>query len=101
MGGILTPAFLAVGIVSFRSVTSSQRIPYPYEFLSVAVIYGGAGLLAELDSRLGAVVAWGYLVALVLAPKQANLLTDISSGIKTYTGTGPNQNPSTAQGAAS
>lgn len=100
MAGVLTPAALAVGIVSARAVTSSQRLPYPYELLSVGIIYGGAGLIGEWDERVGATVAWAYLLALVLAPKQADLLNLLSRGIGKYTATGPNTNLSTAGGAA-
>ena len=98
---VLVPAALAVGIVSARGVVSDQRLPYPYELLSVGIIYGGAGLLSTASEPLGTTVAWAYLVALVLAPKQANLLNLFSKGIGTYTATGPNANPSTAGGAAS
>lgn len=101
MANVLTPAALALIVVSSRSVTSSRRLPYPYELLSIGVIYGGAGLLGEWNDNLGAVVAWAYLVALLLAPKQADLLNLWAKGIKQYTSTGPNSNPSTAQGAAS
>lgn len=97
---VLVPAALAVGIVSARSVVSDHRIPYPYELLSVGIIYGGAGLLATASEPIGNTVAWAYLVALVLAPRQADLLTLFSKGLSTYTATGPNAGGSTATGGA-
>lgn len=96
MSSILVPAALAVGIVSARSVANDQRFPYPYELLSVGIIYGGAGLLSNASEPLGTAVAWAYLVALVLAPAQANLLNLFSKGINTYAGGG--KPPATAQG---
>ena len=94
---VLVPAALAVGIVSARSVVSDQRLPYPYELLSVGIIYGGAGLIGNASEPLGNTVAWAYLVALILAPSQANLLNLFSKGINTYTGAGPSK-PAAAGG---
>lgn len=81
-GSILLPAAGAIAIVTARSLASkTHRMPYPYEYGSVAVIYGGAGLLAEASPPLGAAIAWGYLVALILTPSSANLLHMFGSAV--------------------
>ena len=85
-------------IVSARAVIDDQRIPYPYELLSVGIIYGGAGLLHSANEDLGVAVGWAYLVALILAPKQADILNLFASGLNAYGGKGTN-NKTQQQGA--
>ena len=96
MKTILVPAALAVMIVSARSVMDEQRIPYPYELLSVGIIYGAAGLIGNANDTLGSAVAWAYLVALILAPKQANILNLFASGLNAYSGQGQQKKGATA-----
>jgi hypothetical protein len=87
VASVLVPAALATGIVSARAVVSDHRLPYPYELLSVAIIYGAAGLISDAAPTVGAAIAWAYIVALVLAPSEANLLNLVGSGIKQTTPT--------------
>jgi hypothetical protein len=97
---IILPATLAVAIVTARALSAkTHRMPYPYEYASVAVIYGGAGLVGELSDGVGAAVAWGYLVALVLAPSSANLLTMFGKAVGSR-GTPPLPSTPTTQGGA-
>lgn len=103
MKTILLPASLAAIIITARALAAkTHRMPYPYEYGSMAVIYGGAGLLSEVSSELGAAVAWGYLVALVLAPSSADLLTLVGGNLKAPPGTatGGANTPQPNQGAA-
>lgn len=80
---IVLPAGIAAVIITARSLASkSHRMPYPYEYASMAIIYAGAGLLAEANGGLGAAVAWGYLVALVLTPGSADLIKLVGGGLK-------------------
>lgn len=79
---LLVPAFLAVAIVGGRAILTDHRAPRPYELGSVAIVYGAAGLLGELDPRLAGAVGWAYLVALLLAPKSADVLGAVAGGLK-------------------
>lgn len=103
MQTIVLPASLAAIIITARALASgTHRMPYPYEYGSMAVIYGGAGLLSEVSSELGAAVAWGYLVALVLAPSSADLLNMLGGNLKAPPGTstGGSNQPQPNQGGA-
>lgn len=83
MSGVVLPAAIAITIVTARSLASkTHRMPYPYEYGSTAIIYAGAGLLSEASPQLGAAVAWGYLVALILTPSSADLLSLVGGGLK-------------------
>lgn len=88
MGGVFVPFGLALLIITGRSLTSSQgRVPRPYELSSAGVIYGLAALVGDANEGLGATIAWGYLVAILLRPNSAQLLQDITGGIKSPPGT--------------
>jgi hypothetical protein len=102
MSTIVLPASLAAIIITARALTAgTHRMPYPYEYGSMAVIYGGAGLLSEVSGELGAAIAWGYLVALLLAPSSSDLLGLVGGNLKAPPGaTGGVQNPQPNQGGA-
>ena len=60
-------------------------MPRPYEYGSAVVIYGAAGLLAQIgDGKVGVAVAWGYTVALLLVPSATDLINLISGGVKAH-----------------
>lgn len=71
--GVLVPAFLGAGIIGVRAVLGKKRAPYPYEYLSWLVVFGGAGMLPD-DGHLAEALAWGYLLAMLLAPSFADVL---------------------------
>lgn len=82
------PFGLTIALITGRSLTSSQqRMPRPYEYGSAAVIFGLAGLLGEANAQLGMTVAWGYTVAVLLAPNSAQFLTTLTGGVKSPPGT--------------
>jgi hypothetical protein len=71
--GVLVPAFIAAGVVGARAVLGKQpRAPYPYEYLSWLVVYGAIGMVPDED--FAQALAWGYLLAMVLAPSFADVL---------------------------
>jgi hypothetical protein len=76
-GGVLVPAFLAAGIVGVRAVLGDKRAPYPYEYLSWLVVYGGIGMIP--DDQAAQALAWAYLAAMLLAPSFANVIGLLSS----------------------
>ena len=72
--GVLVPAFLGAGIIGVRAVLGKHRAPYPYEYLSWLVVFGGIGMIPGDDSTFSATLAWGYLLAMLLAPSFADVL---------------------------
>lgn len=95
---IVVPFGLAVLLITGRSLAAPKgwRMPRPYEYSSAGVIYAGAGLLGMASPPLGTAVAWGYLVALLLAPNSANFLTTVAGGIKSPPGTAPQKGAAAA-----
>lgn len=85
---IVVPFGLAVALITGRSLASQdRRMPRPYEYGSAGVIYFGAGLIGMASPPLGTAIAWGYLVALLLAPTSAQFLQTITGGVKAPPGT--------------
>ena len=92
------PAVLATALVTGRSLASKdQRMPRPYEYGSVAVIYAAAGLVGEAAPQIGTAIAWGYLVALLLVPTSASFLNLITGGIKSPPGSTSQQQRAATQ----
>lgn len=83
--GILVPAFLGAVVIGARAVLGKKRAPYPYEYLSWLVVFGGAGMLPD-DGRLGEATAWGYLLAMVLAPSFADVMKMFQTAKQTAPG---------------
>lgn len=81
MASILIPATAAVAIVSGRAIATDHRAPRPYELASVAIIFTGAGLLADANPALGGAVAYAYLIALLLRPSTADFFSKFSGGV--------------------
>lgn len=76
--GVLVPAFLAASVIAARAILGKNaRAPYPYEYLSWLVVYGGIGIVP--DPQLAQTLAWGYLAAMVLAPGFADVVKLIES----------------------
>jgi hypothetical protein len=89
---IVVPFGLALTLIVGRSLTSPQRrMPRPYEFGSAGVIYMGAGLAAMASAPLGTAIAWGYLVALLLAPTSADFIQTLAGGVKSAPGSTSSQ----------
>lgn len=80
--GVLVPAFLAAGIIGARAVLGHKRAPYPFEYLSWLVVYGGIGMLPD-DGSFSEAMAWGYLLAILLAPSFADVLARLQSAKQT------------------
>lgn len=102
--GVIVPAFLGAGIVVSRAVLGNKRAPYPYELLPWAVVFGGIGIVtggSEEAIEFGEIVAWGYLVAMILAPSFANVLNLIPASKNTPTKTNPTYTPNTTTNPSS
>lgn len=78
--GTLVPATLAFGAIAIRAIVGQKRAPYPYELLSWGIVYGSAGLIGESEPSFGQAVAWGYLVATLIAPSYADIWKQIPTG---------------------
>lgn len=78
--GILVPTSLAFGALSIRAIVGHNRAPYPYELLSWGIVYGSAGLIGESEPQFGQALAWGYLVAMLIAPSYADIWKQIPTG---------------------
>lgn len=95
---IFVPFTIAVVLIAGRSLASKQqRMPRPYEFGSAGVIYVGAGLVGQASPPLGNAIAWGYLVALLLAPTSADFLHTIAGGVKSAPGSTSSQQRAATQ----
>lgn len=82
MASILIPATAAVVIVSGRAIADAHRAPRPYELASTAIVFTGAGLLADFNPALGGAVAYAYLIALLLRPSTADFFSKLSGGVQ-------------------
>jgi len=78
--GILVPTTLAFGAISVRAIVGQNRAPYPYELLSWGIVYGAAGMIGESEPQFGQALAWGYLVATLIAPSYADIWKQIPTG---------------------
>jgi hypothetical protein len=78
--GVLVPAVLGGGIIVTRAVIGQKRAPYPYELLSWAAVFGAAGMIGESAPQFGQMTAWAYLVAMLLAPSNADVLKLLPTG---------------------
>lgn len=76
--GVLVPAFVAAAAIGVRAIVGNNRAPYPYEYLSWAIVYGGIGMIG--DSDFAQALAWGYLVAMLVAPTYADIWKQIPTG---------------------
>jgi len=76
--GVLVPAFAAAGVITVRAVVGNKRAPYPYEFMSWALVYGGVAMIGTDD--FAEALAWGYLVAMLMAPTFADVWKQIPIG---------------------
>ena len=66
---------LAAGVIAVRNILGKHRAPYPYEYLSWLVVYGGIGIIP--DSQFSSALAWAYLGAIVLAPSFADVVAQL------------------------
>jgi hypothetical protein len=76
--GVLVPASIAAGVIAVRAIVGNKRAPYPYEYMSWALVFGGAGMIG--DTGFGEAIAWGYLVAMLTAPSFADVWQQIPIG---------------------
>jgi hypothetical protein len=76
--GVLVPATAAAGVIMVRAIVGQKRAPYPYEFLSWGIVYGGIGMIG--DAGFSEAMAWGYLVAMLVAPSFADVWKLIPTG---------------------
>src|ERR1700721_473029 len=64
--GLLAAALVEVGLVTYRALSSSKILPPPSDYVAVAIIYGGLGLLPESGANFASLVGWGLVVATLL-----------------------------------
>jgi hypothetical protein len=99
---IILPATIAVAILFARQLASkTAQMPRPYQLAGAGIIYTGAGLLSEANEGMGMAVAWGYLVALILAPGSSDLLGLIGGGVAKVSPTATPTTTTTSGGASS
>lgn len=76
--GVMVPAAIAAGVIGVRAIVGNKRAPYPYEYMSWAIVYGGIAVFGS--SEFGEALAWGYLVAMLTAPTFADVWKQIPIG---------------------
>lgn len=80
MMGVLTAWALAVGIQIYRDIHVEARPPLPSEFVASGAIFGVLGILDGPTQGTAGVIAWGFLIAIVLqAGGPAELVNNGSS----------------------
>lgn len=84
--GVLVPAGIAAGVIMARAIVGNKRAPYPYEFMSWGLVYGGLGVFGGND--FSEALAWGYLVAMLTAPTFADVWKQIPIGKPVPKGSG-------------
>lgn len=96
--GVMVPAAIAAGVIGVRAVVGNKRAPYPYEFMSWAIVYGG--IAAFGTSEFGEALAWAYLVAMLTAPTFADVWKQIpiGKGVPSGKGSAAAANPPATQG---
>jgi len=65
-GGLLTAALAEVAIVTYRDLSQNKVLPPPSDYVAVAIIFGGLGLLPESGASFASLVGWGLVLATFL-----------------------------------
>ena len=66
MRGLLAAALVEMGLVAYRDLSAQKIPPPPSDFVAVAIIYGGLGLLPDSAAQFASLVGWGLVVATFL-----------------------------------
>jgi hypothetical protein len=65
--GVLTAWMAVVAAIGVRSVRGPEhRVPTPGELIPVSMLYGGLGLLAQANAKVAGLLAWGFVIAVVV-----------------------------------
>jgi hypothetical protein len=64
--GVFTAWMVAAGLQTYRDVKVQHRVPLPSEYVASGVLFGALALLDGPTQGIAGVVAWGFIIALVL-----------------------------------
>jgi hypothetical protein len=66
MRGLLLAALTEAALISWRDLSNDKVLPMPSDYASVALFYGGLGLLPSQAEGFASLVGWGIVVATFL-----------------------------------
>jgi len=55
-----------VALVTYRDLSSDKVLPPPSDYVAVAIIFGGLGLLPESGAQFASLTGWGLVIATFL-----------------------------------
>jgi hypothetical protein len=64
--GLLAAALVEVALVTYRDLSANKVLPPPSDYVAVAIIFGGLGLVPESGSQFASLTGWGFVVATFL-----------------------------------
>ena len=64
--GLFGAAMVETALVTWRDITGTKIPPPPSDYVAIAIIYGGLGLLPDSGQGFANVVGWGLVVATLL-----------------------------------
>jgi hypothetical protein len=64
--GLLLAALTEAALISWRDLSKDKVLPMPSDYASVALFYGGLGLLPAQAEGFASLVGWGIVVATFL-----------------------------------
>lgn len=66
MRGLLLAALVEASIITWRDLSKQKVLPLPSDYVAVAILYGGLGLLPTEASGVASLIGWGVVVATFL-----------------------------------
>lgn len=64
--GLMGAALVETALITWRDVAQQKVPPPPSDYVAVAIIFGGLGLLPESGQTFANLVGWGLVVATLL-----------------------------------
>lgn len=106
MRGLLLAALTEAAIITWRDLSKQKVLPLPSDYVSVAILYGGLGLLPESAAGTASLIGWGIVVATFLNLPGTSLIypgqsVQVTGGAGGGTPTSVGQTPRPAVGAPS
>jgi len=66
MRGLLLAALVEASLITWRDLSKQKVMPLPSDYVAVAILYGGLGLLPAQASGAASLIGWGIVVATFL-----------------------------------
>lgn len=64
--GLFGAAMVEAALVTWRDIASQKLPPPPSDYVAIAIIYGGLGLLPDSGQGFANLVGWGLVIATLL-----------------------------------